>query len=945
VDLVRQDGTPTLGLVPVRGQDNGKQPLRVDEQAAVLDAANFQSIDFIFFRRFADGRSSQVAAYVVDNSDQRLNEAALAALHGQLWLHGAAPLLYIAWPSKVDVLTCARGPDFWRAGECKYTPVETLLTGSAQTAAQISAELEKSRRFSALRLTDGTFWEDPGNGHLADYSKAAHQSLIQAVVEADRDLQGSQQPLMRRLLLLMVLIKYLEDRKVFPAKWFTKFHSGAASFFEVLQGGDADEVRRLLDAFEHKFNGDIFLLEQGYRLTKTALRRFAELVEGRTLTRQRYLWQQYSFEHLPVEIISNLYQRFVHGGHGTVYTPPFLVSLLLDHAMPYDKLTGNERVLDPACGSGVFLVAAFRRLIHVWRSQHAWQRPTVDTLKKILRESIFGIEWDGNAVDLTAFSLALAVCDALKPEVIWNDLTFDRLRRTNLFEGDFFAALQAKPNPPIALGDGFDCVIGNPPFESQLTPAGQSLDRVEKMADKNRGPIPDKQAAYLFLEQGLRRLRREGRACLIQPSAFLYNRKVGKFRKNIFRKHRVEVIMDFTSIRKLYEADPKTIAVLAEAGQPDSDHFIDHWTYRRTVSVQERMWFELDHYDRHRVLQSDAESDPFIWRVNLLGGGRLLDVSKRLRALTTLQMYVKSKGWDYGEGFIAAKTGRRTPAPFLTGKSLLPTDAFTENGIDEGQIGTVTETHFRSAYTEDRFRAPLVLIRGNEMLPMAFWDKGFLAYRDKIVGIHSPQSQITDLRAFYDTLKQRHERYRFCCTLNGSQALVGKATAILKQDIDVLPFPENPRALTFSFWEQALQDDILKYMTAYTRLGQNSPLLQEQATANHLKAYAEMYCRLLGSIYDNMQAHEPIYLNGLTCQPFYFGERPNLPWLGEATGEHLAELVYHEHSDRLRTVRVVFFYLKNVILLVKPDRLRYWIPSTAIRDADETLVDLHQNGF
>jgi hypothetical protein len=228
---------------------------------------------------------------------------------------------------------------------------------------------------------------------------------------------------------------------------------------------------------------------------------------------------------------------------------------------------------------------------------------------------------------------------------------------------------------------------------------------------------------------------------------------------------------------------------------------------------------------------------------------------------------------------------------------------------------------------------------------MAFWEKGFLAYRHKILGIHAEPNETGSLRAFYDTLKKRNDMYRFCCTLNGSQSLAGRATAILKQDIDALPCPENPKELALSFWEQVLKEDVLKYMKDYTRLGQNSPLLENHATSKDLKAYADMYCRLLGSIYDNLQAHEPIHLNGLTCQPFYFGEGPNLSWLGEASGEHLAELVYHKHSERLRTVRVLCFYSENVILWVKPDRLRYWIRSTAIRDADETLVDLHQSGF
>jgi hypothetical protein len=58
-------------------------------------------------------------------------------------------------------------------------------------------------------------------------------------------------------------------------------------------------------------------------------------------------------------------------------------------------------------------------------------------LKSILRQSIFGVELQEEAVHLTAFSLALAVCDALQPKVIWKELRFDKLVGTNLYAKDF----------------------------------------------------------------------------------------------------------------------------------------------------------------------------------------------------------------------------------------------------------------------------------------------------------------------------------------------------------------------------------------------------------------------------------------------------------------------------------------------------------------------------
>ena len=242
-----------------------------------------------------------------------------------------------------------------------------------QQTAEISVALRS--RYSAWRLINGTFWDDPGNASLADGGQRAHERLIQAVVETDTALGGEGNPLLRRLLLLTVLIKYLEDRRVFPPAWFGGFCPAHRSFFEALRDGEPSETVRLLANLEKRFNGDIFALpkDAANRMTKPILRKFAKLVEARTVNQQQYLWEQFSFEHIPVEVVSHLYQRFVKGGHGTVYTPPFLASLLLDHAMPYGKLSGDERILDPACGSGVFLVGAFRRLVTVHRAKNGWR--------------------------------------------------------------------------------------------------------------------------------------------------------------------------------------------------------------------------------------------------------------------------------------------------------------------------------------------------------------------------------------------------------------------------------------------------------------------------------------------------------------------------------------------------------------------------------------------
>ena len=269
LDFFDSESKPIDGLVSVRRPGASKSP---HEEAIVRHAQEFEIVDHVFFRRFVDGagrhmRSSQVLAYVVDNSREKHSPEVLAKLHHKLWLQGLAPLIYVAWPTRVDVLSCARHPEFWddRKGECRYEPAECVdlsCENAEQSplsiAADISDALSKRRRLSAGRLLDGTFWEDADNQKLAKDDAAAHSMLIKAIVDADAEIGGATNRVRRRLLLLMVLIAYLEDRRVLGPRLFKKYHSGVDSFHELLRVGTVSEVKRLIRDLETKFNGDVF---------------------------------------------------------------------------------------------------------------------------------------------------------------------------------------------------------------------------------------------------------------------------------------------------------------------------------------------------------------------------------------------------------------------------------------------------------------------------------------------------------------------------------------------------------------------------------------------------------------------------------------------------------------------------------------------------------------
>lgn len=932
------------GLVSVK--DESLLPCSIAEKVAQREAALLEGsketknipIDFVFFRRFADERSSQVAAYVLDNSAEMYTNEQIAELHYRVWLSGKAPLLYVEWATRVDILKCAAEPVFW---DKETKRAEYRASATLETASDVSRLLDQalSKRFSAYRLSDGTFWDDPENADLACADKAAHRSLIQAVVDADKALKGAENPLMRRMLLLFILAKYLEDRGVFPKRWFSDFHSGATTFLGVLASGETATVRRMLNTLKEKFNGDIFDVSSGIEesLTRDSLVHFTDLLEARTLNRQMYLWRQFSFNYIPVDVLSHLYQHFAQEGNGAIFTPPFVADLMLDHAMPYAQITGRETIFDPTCGSGIFLVGAFRRLVHHWQSENEWARPGVGRLKTILKTSIFGAEFDPSAAHVAAFNLALAVCDALQPNIIWRQLKFDKLIGENILVGDVFENLEEIRK---VANCGFTTILGNPPFLSKLTHAALSTRR----KDKKKIRIPDGQMSYRIAEEAMALLVQEGCMCLIQTAGFLYNANSRGFLVDFISSNMVETILDFVSIRNLFEnADAKTIVVVARARVPNADHEIVHHTFRRTKSVHERIGFELDHYDRHLVPQVAAKQFPSVWKANLLGGGRLEHLSQKLSSYRTLGEYWDEQGWTHGEGFIVGTNSKRKLDNWLPGKPRLPTAALAKDGIRKELIDVVQETKFSAPRTPQRFTSPMFLIRENESLPTAFWNDGYLTFLDKIVSVNAPQADAQKLRRFSKAFDRNKRIIRSFCLLKSSQALIGKSTAILKRDIEDIPWPKDDGSFDLAWWEHILLDDILTHISQLIQIGQNSSVIREAVSEAGLRSYASLFIKLLGSVYDNLRSGKSGCFDGLAYQAFYFGKQCDLDWPDD-WGDRLANVV-HKSDSSIRTSRIVRFYGANTIIIVKPDRCRQWIPSTAIRDADETLIELHQQGF
>src|ERR1043166_1628797 len=932
-------GIAADGLVPVKGyRKDGRPPA----EGALMEKAGYYDAPAGFFEAGRDGRPPLAQAFVFV-SDGPVRDQSFARLHQRLWSWGGVPLVYRKTAGLVQLFRCAHKADFESHGKIVFRPHATL---------DFAAGIANDPWWDAERLRNGTLWDDPDVcKDLLSGRQAAQKTLVKEVrlLHEDLDKEGIlPKALPRRLLILSPLIAYLEARKVFETDYFARFRRGATKFFEVLPDGPA--VVKLLEHLEERFNGHVFVLspeERAHLSDNKQLVRFARLIEGKQETGgQLTLWERYSFADLPIELISHIYQLFVSDTAVAVYTPPFLVRLMLEEVLTWERLDRLEQqdqiIMDPACGSGVFLVEAYKRLVLHWRSRNGWKRAGISVLRKLLSR-VHGIDLEEGAVELTAFSLCLALCDALKPEEIRASVRlFPELKEKTIHSGCFFEAGElGKVREKVGV------IVGNPPFSSSLsTPAaGRAYDRYQK----DHGALPDKQLAYLFLHVSMEMLAKGGILSLLQQYNFLYNQQSLGFRRKFMEQWDVREILDFISVRGLFQkggADTKVVVVVAEANEPKPDRHILHATFRRSGRADAEQGFDIDYYDMHWLPRKLVLTNDRFWRTDLLGGGRVLAMADRLKQFRTLERYAEERKWDAGEGFTPGDPAKGRPAAHVVGKPCVTAKALRNGRIDLSAAAPVPRRPIERPRNPAIYTAPLLLIHKHLDIECGYLPSGYLTYQHEIFGFSAAaQQDSAELASVAKWLVSALRTLLAHVAASSVAGFVSKATAILSDDVKGLPYPED-RDLGLSTHEQILVDDIVDYYRDLIRLGEDSNAMRK-AGVPALGSFNDVYTQEINAVYkkNKLRALEPQVWPGVICQPFGLG-KAKVDWKGaEELKEKLDKLLREKRGGGLTITRIARVYDRSCIYLLKPDRLRYWLRSVALRDADETLADLWDMGF
>ncbi len=903
--------------------------------------------DAVYFRHFSDGRGSIPQLYLFDFTHKSITTEEKNRIHIQMWNGYQVPAYIIIEKFSVSIFDSRKRP---KEDDDDYAKELLTLTGQAL------------RDFRAKDFDSGLFWDEQDEKKDFRFEESATRDLIRGLKEVYLDFQkesGLDRHVALKLLVQSLLIKYLEERDeksasgYFAGTYFKK-HFQCSDFCDTIRVG---KLLDLLDQLAKDFNGKIFEwdreseFEQRNAIQHTEIRKLADYLDGKIKNNQYVLWRLYSFTHLPVEVISSVYEELLTDSKDIVYTPEMIVSTLVDECMPLKQPKENFKIIDVSCGSGIFLVKTYKRIIQWWR-YNEWKKtgilvkPSLSVLKELLLKSIHGIDIEQDAIRLSVFSLALAILDEvdLDPPT-WEKLKFPDLSN-NIITQNFFNFITTKPK------SDFDLVIGNPPFN--LPPVnGKEPNRTkyfnelsDKVGYKSEITIPDENPALHFLVQSLKLLKEDAVLCLIQPSGPILYQKDQSFKQKLFSQNNLMQVIDFTKLAdKLWgRKNVATAAIFLQKSMPDSDAVL-HLVAKKTFSNANRLFLEFDHYDFHFVSKAAIIDETYVWKANLLGGGRLVQLIERLSKLRSLGDFLnnkRSEGWIKGEGFIENKNGKSLE--YITGQPFLPTNAFSEDGVDFNSIEICSIEKFHRRTNPKLFIAPHLLIR--KILPpnqlITEYVEKNLVFKSDILSIHAPFDSKHQLKELEEYIKTNDVLLRFYILSTSSRVKIIKATSLYDEDILNIPFPENTSDVELSQVDEILMKDSMSYF-----LNSNSKnSLDCNVRLSDIEKFTKTFCKTLNSIYKkekSFQLFKIIDAGMFYALHFEYTSETLTPKQEEISDleRYIEEAIptRNDNQQKVHIQRIIKAYGQDSIILAKPKQLRYWLPSIALRDADETFAD------
>ncbi len=355
----------------------------------------------------------------------------------------------------------------------------------------------------------------------------------------------------------------------------------------------------------------------------------------------------YDFSVLNIEILGSVYERFlgktirltsshqakveekpeVRKAGGVYYTPEYIVNYIVRNTIgkliegKTPKQIEKIRILDPACGSGTFLVRAYQFLLDYHLNYYVQNNPekhkkevylfrenqyllTTEVKKNILLNNIFGVDIDPQAIELTKLSLLLKVLENETKAMVEQQLKLFQERAlpnidknircgNSVVDSSYFKQTTLnnsqeeilKINPfdwdsengfgSIIKEGGFDVIIGNPPYVKE--DVNREIFEAVKNTDLKKYYQGKMDFWQLFTCHAIDLLKENGLHSYIAPSSWITSAGASILRNKILTDSKLISFFDFNDFKVFKDASIQTMVFVLEKKKPSKTYSMDYY--------------------------------------------------------------------------------------------------------------------------------------------------------------------------------------------------------------------------------------------------------------------------------------------------------------------------------------------------------------------------------
>lgn len=950
---------------------------------------------------FVEGHPIALYMDVADFSSASLKR--VAEVQHRAWNYRMVQLLIAVSETEIRVYNCYTKPQLFlednpQGSLCDAQVYEQkFATDTDDTALHTLLEL-----FSVYNLSNGNIWtKQQLLQRQLDKKNRVDAFLVECLKKATAVLknEGLSEEIIHALLIRSLFILFLEDKgATAETHIYEELKADSQSYFDILDGKDA--TYRLFEIVNARFNGNITPLvdgefdavrEEHLQVVKRCF--YDGKVENENVL---FKFRLFDFKVIRIEVLSEIYEHFLGDTkqeRGQYYTPANLVRMMMKDNLPIKAETGMKRVLDPACGSGIFLVEAFKHLVRIYKLANHKEKLSYDELKKILLDNIYGIELDNMAIKVAAFSLYLALIDELDPRTLWAEKDYqlpNLVYSANIEEvhrGSNLLCINTITDLDNWDLSSIDLIIGNPPYGTKIVPA-----EIRTYCRRHHFAL---EQVIPFMHKAVE-ICPNGRIALVFNSKVLTNIKdtYQNFRNWLFNETYVEKLYNLSIYRKspksfggsLFADAAVPVAIAYYRATPPAD-YSSTITYCAPKTYIKSNVFEgivIDSSDIKYIPREFVNSSVNIWKASMWANMRSYKLASRLLQLESLRQWMMDghEGWVYGRGV----NRDRDRLSFVPSR-LIDVDRIMPYACNTRDCTTVNNRAFR-AINEDLIEPPFVFVNQgphhNELLCSLidgkngfFTTTGFsingpdneakkllVAYLNSSLvrfllflsasswGVERPTimlEEVLNLPSPFDrgTDELRHEiLLTFDRIVENNDVIFSNEVAELRLRLDQLVY----QLFDINKTEQILIEDVINYSLGLFAQKGNSNAIKSIDKGSMLE-YASILTQSLHNFVGitglrcSATIYEMMYYDPLTLVVLQFGDKNGINYQKtnadmRTTLKRLDEQLLDCKAPGILLQKDVKYYEDNKVYILKRNQKRFWTKSMAMDDAAIITADI-----